>query len=312
MRVTRSQVAAYHPLSALRQLNLTQGKPPMLNACLVYLRCDVLLNYAATLMTHHIKIVSWNVNGVRAAAAKGLLEWPETSQADILALQETKAHPDKLEPALHSPPGYHSAWCAGDVAHYCGVATFSRQPALTHTRGLGDAFFDTEGRVLVSTFPAFTLFNVYFPSGSSGPARVAHKLAFYQRFLELVQPRIAAGERIVVLGDVNTAYAPIDLARPKENAKTSGFLPEERAALGQFFAVGLVDTFRHCYPNEVAYSWWSMRSGARTRNVGWRLDYIFVSENLRDAIIDAAMYPHITGSDHCPVSLTLALPAHTR
>lgn len=266
-----------------------------------------LANYQ-TAMPHTQTIYSWNVNGVRAVASRGQLGWLHERGADVLALQETKTHPDKLSATLHRPNGYHSEWCAGDVAHYCGVATFSRQLPLTVSRGLGHPLFDTEGRVLVTAFPQFTLYNIYFPSGSSGPERVAHKLAFYAHFLDVIRPRLAAGERIVVLGDVNTAYAPIDLARWRENAKTSGFLPEERAALGEFFAAGLVDSFRHHRPDTAAYSWWSQRTGARERNIGWRLDYIFVSENLRDSIVDAAIHPDIVGSDHCPVSVTLRLP----
>jgi exodeoxyribonuclease-3 len=254
------------------------------------------------------KLFSWNVNGVRSVANKGMLTWLQDCGADVVCFQETKAHPDQLAETLRCPPGYSSEWCAAATKGYSGVATFTRTPPLAVERGLGDPRFDTEGRVLISTYPHFTLFNIYFPSGSSGAERVAYKLDFYRHFLSVLTPRIAAGERLVVLGDVNTAFAPIDLARPRENVKTSGFMPHERAALGEFFDAGLVDTFRHTRPDEVKYSWWTARAGARERNIGWRLDYIFVSPSLRDAIVDADIHCDVHGSDHCPVSVTLALP----
>jgi exodeoxyribonuclease-3 len=281
-----------------------------------------------------LKLFSWNVNGIRAMEKKGFSSWLQSSGADIVMLQETKCSPEQLSPALCQPEGYHAEWCAAEKKGYSGVATFSRMP-MTTTRGLGEQRFDCEGRVLISTialstpdatqpdyaqpsemstgdprFPSFlTLFNVYFPSGSAGPARVAHKLDFYRRFLDVVGEYIAAGHRVVVAGDVNTAYAEIDLARPRENRKTSGFMPEERAALGEFFAAGLVDTFRHIRPAEAKYSWWSQVTFARERNIGWRLDYFFVSENLLPYVVDADIHPDVLGSDHCPVSLTLALDA---
>jgi exodeoxyribonuclease-3 len=258
-------------------------------------------------MQRRMTLLSWNVNGIRAAEKKGLLEWLEASNADVVAFQEVKAEPAQLTASLLQPPGYHTDWLSAQRKGYSGVATFSREAPLAVSRGLDDARFDGEGRVLVSRFAEFLFFNIYFPSGSSGPERVAHKLAFYTRFLDVITPLIAAGERIIVAGDVNTAYAEIDLARPRENIRTSGFMPEERAALGQFFAAGLVDTFRHMRPTEVKYSWWSQVTNARERNIGWRLDYIFVSPNLRDAIVDADIHPDVLGSDHCPVSVTLKL-----
>jgi exodeoxyribonuclease-3 len=255
-----------------------------------------------------LKLLSWNVNGIRALEKRGFSAWLQSCGADIVSLQETKCSPEQASPALRQPDGYHAEWCAAEKKGYSGVATFARTPPLAVERGLGDPRFDSEGRVLISTYPDFTLFNIYFPSGSSGLARVAYKLEFYRHFLSVISARIAAGERLVVLGDVNTAYAPIDLARPRENVKTSGFMPHERAALGEFFDAGLVDTFRHKRPEDVKYSWWSQVTNARERNIGWRLDYIFVSPNLRDAIVDADIHCDVYGSDHCPVSVTLELP----
>jgi exodeoxyribonuclease-3 len=257
----------------------------------------------------HVKLVSWNVNGIRAIEKKGFADWLRSCGADIVLLQETKCSPDQLPAALRQPGGYYTAWCEAEKKGYSGVATFSRMPALAVERGLGEARFDREGRVLISTFPQFTLFNVYFPSGSSGPDRVAYKLAFYACLLDVLRSHLNAGRRVIVAGDVNTAYAPIDLARPRENRRTSGFLPAERAALGEFFAAGLVDTFRHVRPTEVKYSWWTQRVDARARNIGWRLDYFLISQNLLPYLADADIHPEVPGSDHCPISLTLALPA---
>ena len=256
-----------------------------------------------------LKLFSWNVNGIRAAEKKGFLSWLGGCGADVVALQETKASPEQLSAALLRPDGFYADWCAAERKGYSGVATYSRVAPLAVERGLGDPRFDADGRVLVSTFADFVLYNIYFPNGGRGPEWVAHKLDFYRRFLEVVGARMAAGERVIVVGDVNTAYAEIDIARPKENSKVSGFMPEERAAMAAFYEAGLVDTFRHVRPAEVKYSWWAAWGGARARNVGWRLDYIFVSPTLRDAVVDADILCDVQGSDHCPVSLTLALPA---
>lgn len=253
------------------------------------------------------RFISWNVNGIRAAEKRGFVEWMGQCGADVLMLQETKAHPDQLSTFLRQPQGYHSEWCWAEKKGYSGVATYSRTPAVA-TRGFGEERFDVEGRVLISRFPQFTVFNIYHPSASNREERIPFKLDFYKRFLHVVADYLVRGERVIVAGDVNTAYAEIDLARPRENSKVSGFLPIEREALGEFFKAGLVDTFRHHRPTEQKYSWWSSRAGARERNIGWRIDYIFVSENLRDAIVDADTHPEITGSDHCPISLTLSLP----
>lgn len=258
-------------------------------------------------MTQQIKLFSWNVNGIRACENKGFSRWLQASGADIVMLQETKCSPEQLSAALRQPEGYYSEWCAAEKKGYSGVATYTRMPVAA-ARGLNDERFDHEGRVLVSTLPAFTLFNVYFPSGRRGGERVGYKLDFYRHFLSVLRPYLEASMPVVVAGDVNTAYAEIDLARPRENRRTSGFLPEERAALGEFFEAGLVDTFRHMRPAEEKYSWWSQVTNARERNIGWRLDYFLVSRNLVPYIVDADIHPDVLGSDHCPVSLTLALP----
>jgi exodeoxyribonuclease III len=253
------------------------------------------------------KLLSWNVNGIRAAEKKGFLDWLSASNADLIAIQETKAHPDQLSPALLNPPGYQAAWNAAEKKGYSGTVTYSRQTPARVITGLGETRFDTEGRVLIHEFEPFVLFNIYFPNGGRGAEWVAHKLAFYRRFLEVAQTYLQAGRSLVVTGDFNTAYAEIDLARPRENVAHSGFMPEERAGLGEFFELGLVDTFRHLHPDMVKYSWWDMVTRARERNVGWRLDYFMVSSDLKDRIVEADIHDQVMGSDHCPVSLVLAL-----
>lgn len=254
-----------------------------------------------------IKLVSWNVNGIRAAEKKGFLDWLRASDADVVAIQETKAHPDQLSQSLLAPEGYAAQWCWAEKKGYSGVCTYARLPVVRTTSGLGEAKFDTEGRTLITEFDKFVLFNIYFPNGGRGPAWVTHKLAFYRHFLTVARQYMQRGRSVVVTGDVNTSYAEIDLARPKENVKQSGFMPEEREALGEFFQAGLIDTFRHKYPDRVGYTWWNQVTRARERNVGWRLDYFFVSPDLRDRIVEAGIHDDVMGSDHCPVSLTLDL-----
>lgn len=251
------------------------------------------------------QLLSWNVNGLRAAEKKGFADWLSQCSGDIVAVQETKARPEQLSEALLRPAGYHADWNSAEKKGYSGVVTYSKQRPLKVTAGLGDPRFDSEGRVLISEFEPFALFNVYFPNGGRGPEWVAHKLAFYRRFLEVTRNYMKAGRPVVVAGDFNTAYAEIDLARPKENIKHSGFMPEERVGLGEFFTAGLVDTFRYLHPEAVKYSWWDMVTRARERNVGWRLDYFMVSADLKDHVVEADIQTDMFGSDHCPVSLKL-------
>lgn len=253
------------------------------------------------------RIISWNVNGIRAAERKGLLSWLAGCAADIVALQEVKAAPEQLPEQLREPDGYHAHWLPAERPGYSGVATLSSTHPLEVRYGIGDPRFDQEGRVLITHFPAFVLYNVYVPSGTTGPERVAYKLAFTERLSEVLGAELAAGVPLVVVGDLNTAHQPIDLARPRENQRSSGFLPEERAALSALLDRGLVDSFRHLHPTTVKYSWWTVRSAARQRNIGWRIDYVLVSSDLAPRIIAADTHPEVEGSDHCPVSVVLDL-----
>jgi exodeoxyribonuclease-3 len=252
-----------------------------------------------------IHMVSWNVNGIRAVEKKGFLDWLRAASPDVLCLQETKAHEEQLGDSLLRPLDYDVYWDYPERRGYSGVAVFSRPKPLSVSRGFGIERFDAEGRVLVSCYPQFTLFNVYFPNGKASDERLKYKLEFYEAFLDHLRRRLERGERVVVCGDYNTAHKEIDLSHPKENVKVSGFLPEERDWMDRLVAAGFVDSFRLLNKDGENYTWWDMRTRARERNIGWRLDYFFVSENLVSAVSEAGILPDVYGSDHCPVSLTL-------
>ena len=253
------------------------------------------------------KLLSWNVNGIRAAEKKGFIDWLAASGGDVVAIQETKAHPDQLSPALLGPAGYTAAWAAAEKKGYSGVVTYSRQAPAKTLVGMSEPRFDADGRVLISEFDQFVFFNIYFPNGGRGPEWVQHKLDFYRHFLKLAQKYMKKGRSVIVTGDVNTSYAEIDIARPKENLNKSGFMPIEREAMGEFFAAGFIDTFRHQNPELVKYTWWDQVTRARERGVGWRLDYFFVSPDLRDKIVSTEVCDDVMGSDHCPITLTIDL-----
>lgn len=251
------------------------------------------------------RLLSWNVNGIRAVMGKGFLDWLNKESPDILCLQETKAQPDQLDADLREPAGYHVYWAYPERKGYSGVAVFAKDKPLDIRYDFGDSDLDLEGRVIVAEYPGFTLFNVYFPNGKSGQERLDYKMTFYDTFLKYADSLKAAGKKLVTCGDVNTAHKEIDLARPKENSKVSGFLPEERAWIDKFVAHGYVDTFRHFNQEPDQYTWWDMKSGARARNVGWRIDYFFVSEDLLPSVKKAFIMPEVMGSDHCPIGIVL-------
>jgi exodeoxyribonuclease-3 len=257
-----------------------------------------------------INLMSFNVNGLRAAQRKGFLEWLHTAQPDVLGVQETKCHPDQLDEELRRPEGYHTYWAAAERKGYSGVALYSRREPLDVQIGLGIPDYDREGRTIVADYGDFVFITAYFPNGSRDHSRVPFKMAYKEAFLEFCNSLRGQGRPVIFCGDVNTSHRPIDLARPRQNQNTTGFLPHERAWIDKLVDAGYVDTFRELYPQrEGAYSWWSYIGGARKRNVGWRLDYFFASEELRPFIREAAIHPEVNGSDHCPVSLTLDLDA---
>jgi exodeoxyribonuclease-3 len=255
-----------------------------------------------------MKLVSWNVNGIRAVERKGVLR-PLFAEhdADIVCLQETKARPEQIEQEVGTVDGYRAYYNAPiEKNGYSGVAIYAKQEPLSVWYGMGDERYDTEGRLIGADFGDFILFNVYFPNGGGGPERLAYKLAFYDAFLAHVEMWRKNNPRIIICGDVNTAHEAIDLARPKENEKNTGFLPEERAWMDELVGAGYTDTFRHFNPaKEGMYTYWDMKTRARDRNVGWRLDYFFVSQTLVPALTDARILSNVYGSDHCPIAITL-------
>jgi len=251
-------------------------------------------------------LISWNVNGIRAVLRKGLAEWFENTNADVIALQEVKALHEQVEADLTFLNSHHIAWNAAEKKGYSGVATFSRKTPLSSKLGLGIEPFDTEGRVIVSEFPEFTLLNIYFPNGQRDHGRLQFKMDFYETTLDYCQKLRRQGKKLVVCGDYNTAHREIDLRYPKANENTSGFLPIERAWMDKFIAHGYVDVFRHQHPDEPDhYTWWTYRLNARERNIGWRIDYFFVTDDLIKNVGDAYILKDVMGSDHCPIGLEL-------
>lgn len=252
-----------------------------------------------------MKITTWNVNGFRAILGKGFKTWVNENLPDILCLQEIKAKTEQLEPADREIDGYQAYWNSAERPGYSGVASYIRVPKMAVNFGLNDERFDNEGRVIRTDLDDFTLFNVYFPNGQRGQERVEYKLQFYARLLEICDGLHQEGRKIIITGDFNTAHQEIDLANPKENSKTSGFLPEERIWIDHFLAHGFVDAYRRLYPEKVQYTWWTYRFGARGRNIGWRLDYYLVSDGLMGRVEDVIVHDLVTGSDHCPVTLLM-------
>jgi len=256
-------------------------------------------------MSKIIRILSWNVNGIRAVYKKGFLDWLAQEQPDILCLQETKASKEQLSEQLISPGDYTSYWSSASRKGYSGVAIYTKTPALDVTNVMGIPEFDQEGRFLRVDFERFVLMNVYFPNGKMGTDRLKFKLDFYDAFLNYIEKLREQNRPVIFLGDVNTAHQEIDLARPKENSKVSGFLPIEREWIDDTIAKGYLDTFRKLNGDLVQYSWWDMKSGARNRNIGWRIDYVFVSPDLEKDVKRAFILTEIQGSDHCPVGIDL-------
>lgn len=224
---------------------------------------------------------------------------------DVLCLQEVKAKPEQVRELPHPLGGYFMEWMPAERLGYSGVSTVSKQVSGMVIRGLDRGEFDGEGRVLETKFGEVAVINCYFPNGGQGPHRVEFKLRFYAELLDRLKPRIRAGEKIAVVGDYNTAHTEIDLARPKENEKTSGFLPEERVWVQKFLDAGFTDAFRHFHPGEKErYSWWDMKTRARDRNIGWRIDYVMVSPALLPFMKDCDILDNVRGSDHAPVIAT--------
>ncbi len=256
-----------------------------------------------------ISLFSWNVNGARAVFKAGFMDWLASAAPDIVCLQETRADAEQVPEPMRQPEGYRAYWhgCARKKG-YSGTGLLTRIEPRAVRFGLGVPEFDDEGRTIIADYGDFTLINCYFPNGSRDHSRVPYKLAFYEAFLETCERLREAGRPVVFCGDVNTAHREIDLARPRENRNTTGFLPEERDWLDLVVDRGYVDTFRRFHPDLAGqYTWWLQWGQARERNVGWRIDYFFVSPDLVGRLASACICPDVTGSDHCPVGITLAM-----
>ena len=251
-------------------------------------------------------LVSWNVNGIRAAWDKNLAQYLTQGSPDILCLQETKAHKDQLSPDFIEPPGYHTYWASAVKKGYSGVAVYSKEKPLS-VETLQVSRFDDEGRVLVLEYPELIIYNCYFPNSQAEGARLDYKLDFCTTLKSQTDGLIAQGKNVLICGDYNIAHKPIDLENPKSNEKNPGYLPEERAWMDGFLGSGYLDTFRMFHPEPKNYLWWSYRFSARAKNIGWRIDYNCVNKSFSTRVIEAAIHPEIIGSDHCPVSVELDL-----
>ncbi|UCG29526.1 MAG: exodeoxyribonuclease III [candidate division WOR-3 bacterium] len=253
-----------------------------------------------------LRIISWNVNGLRAVYRKGFLDWLNAEQPTILCVQETKASEEQIPEDLKEIPGFFVYFTSAEKKGYSGVGSFSKLMPDSIKRGFGIKKFDIEGRVLTADYGKFILFNVYFPNGKISKERLKYKMAFYEEFLAHITSLRQSGKKIVICGDVNTAHKEIDLARPKENSKVSGFLPEERAWIDKLIDRGFVDTFRFFNKDGGQYTWWDLKTRARARNVGWRIDYFFITDNLRRNLKNAFIMKDVMGSDHCPLGIDIA------
>jgi len=255
-----------------------------------------------------IKLISWNVNGLRAVEKKGFFEAFKKLDPDVLCIQETKLQDHQLTDELRNIDGYRSIWSYSTVKKgYSGVGAWTRIPAGSMKAGIDIEKYDQEGRIVSLDFGDFILFNIYFPNGQMSEERLKYKLDFYKDFFSYAGRLRESGRSLVITGDYNTAHNEIDLKNPKANAKTSGFLRIERDWLDKITAAGYVDTFRYLYPDKVKYSWWTYRFKARERNAGWRIDYFFVTSDLieKGIVKEAFIDNEIFGSDHCPIGIVL-------
>lgn len=255
-----------------------------------------------------MKLVSWNVNGLRSLAKNGYWEtFLKGTKPDIFCLQETKAAPEQLTEEFLFPAGYSSFFSSCQIRKgYSGVALYSKIEPLSVIYGMGIKEFDQEGRLVGAEYDDFWLLSTYFPNGGQGPERLDYKLRFYDAFLQFAE-KLHRHKPVIFCGDVNTAHEEIDLARPKENERNTGFLPEERAWIDEVIGAGYVDSFRHFNPRTAnAYTYWDMKTRARDRNVGWRIDYFFVTNEFLKRVKKSEIHTDIYGSDHCPISMTLS------
>lgn len=251
-----------------------------------------------------MKILSWNVNGIRAVEKKGFIEYVKNSGYDIIGIQETKAQPDQLNQELLNIEGYKSYFKWAEKKGYSGVAIYTKEEPL-EVSDMEIEAFDNEGRVIIARYPKFTFINAYFPNSQDAGKRIDYKVEFCEAMLKLCNERVAKGENIVLCGDYNIAHSEIDLARPKQNEGNPGYLPEERSFMSKFLESGYIDTFRHFNPTEIKYSWWSYRMAARAKNIGWRIDYHCVNKDFISQVKNVDILNEVEGSDHCPVYIEI-------
>lgn len=255
-----------------------------------------------------VRVYSWNVNGIRSAVSKGLVDWLAATRAEIVGLQEVRAPQSEIPGELAALSDYHQHYVAATKKGYSGVGLLSRRKPEAIETSLGSSHFDDEGRLQLARFGRLVVANGYFPNGSGKDRsndRVPFKLDWYRALFERIEALRRDGLHVLVMGDFNTAHKEIDLARPKENRKTSGFLPEECEELDRWIAAGWIDTFRTFEPGPGHYSWWSQRFGVRAKNIGWRIDYVLASPSAMDYVRSAFIEPHVMGSDHCPIGVEL-------
>ncbi len=256
-----------------------------------------------------MKLISWNVNGLRAVDRKKQFDWWVKESPDFVCLQEIKATVDQIPSHVKDIPGYYSYFNSPiEKKGYSGVAIYTKHQPISVSFAMNSVEHESEGRMITLEYKDYCVINIYFPNGGGGPVRLAYKLAFYDAFLSYIEQLRAKGKKIIFCGDINTAHEEIDLARPKQNEENTGFLPEERAWLDEVVNHGYIDTFRFMNPGKKdAYSYWDIKSAARERNVGWRIDYFFVSPDLQKKIKKAEIFSTIFGSDHCPIFLEVSL-----
>ena len=254
-----------------------------------------------------MKIISWNVNGIRAIQSKGFADTLLHLNADCILLQETKAQAEQIDKALENIDGYHIYSNCAERKGYSGVSILTRVPPLKVSTNIGIVEHDREGRVIVAEFEHFHLLNVYVPNSGEALARLGYRELWDKEFLEYCR-QLQSSKPLIACGDFNVSHQPIDIARPKANYnKSAGYTQTEIDGFSRFLDAGLVDTFRHFHPGTVAYSWWSFRANARANNIGWRIDYVLASASLANNIKTAFILPEITGSDHCPVGIEMSL-----
>jgi exodeoxyribonuclease III len=260
-----------------------------------------------------MRMLCWNVDGLRSVLKKGFMEWFRKESPDVLCIQETRLVDGEIPEEVQHIAGYHSYFsCSKGKKGYSGVALFTKEKPADVKYGFGIERFDDEGRIIIADYGGFTLLDIYFPNGKASPERLDYKMAFYGAFLDYVDRLRSQGKRVVVCGDVNTAHTELDIARPKENSKKSGFLPMEREWMDKFEAHGFIDTFRVFEKDGGHYTYWDMRTGARKRNVGWRIDYFYISDNIRKNLKGAFIESDVMGSDHCPIGINIDLKNQNR